>query len=242
MSSTAGPAKKPAFADKIPKVLPKPLATLTPAKTSPEPPKPPHQQKTPPPASATPPAKQIDTSTLRGNVTSKGGEVWEHRHDTDAYTGKSRKETLMPEVDHVVEIQILDTALSKAVASLLGGSGTKPRSSYKKAADIANGLSNLNVTTHTINQKKKGPFSAFLHQYDPKHEHNLRPRALDQLCRTSHPDWAAKPEWQSVWTNITKQVVASYDDMQGQLHTHDDKYLTQYADELATLLKDLGLE
>ena len=242
MSATAGPVKKPAFADKIPKVLPRP-ASASPAPVVPASEPPPkqqqQQQKTPLPAA---PAPLIDLASLRGNVTGKGSEVWAHRHDTDAYTGRTRKDTPAPEVDHVVEIQILDAALARSIVQQLGGAGQIPRGTYKHAADIANGLANLNVTTHAINQKKKGPFSAFLHQYDRTHEHHLRPRTLDQLCRTSHPDWAAKPEWQSVWANITKQVVVSYDDMQTQLHSRDDKHLAQYADELALMLKDLGLE
>lgn len=48
--------------------------------------------------------------TVRKNVTRKRPQVWKYRGYTDAYTGKSRAavEKSTPQVDHILEIQMLD--------------------------------------------------------------------------------------------------------------------------------------
>lgn len=91
--------------------------------------------------------------TFRGSVTSKIGEVWTYRRDEDIYREKNRSQTFSPEVDHIIEMQIIDMiqiycpVLSKA---------------FKQEI---NSKSNLNVTTQEVNQVKKGPIQAWKNQF-----------------------------------------------------------------------------
>ena len=150
-----------------------------------------------------------DTSklTLRTPVADKSEEVWRLRREIDIYSRKSRKEVYEPEVDHVWECQLADMAWDKAVVeSFHFGPAANTRQSRKTTMAIVNDPLNLNVTTHTINQRKKGPFTRWKHSYEAD-----RPRDLDDCVSESQPGRQLRDD--GYWANIERAVVVTYDEM-----------------------------
>ena len=205
----------------------------------------PSPSKTTAKSHATPVGAQSDSddegtfATLRKAVTHKQERAWSHRGNIDVYRRMSRTETPNPEVDHIIEIQILDHVWREFVHKQLGGGATSDaplRAQREHVETAANELANLNVTTHEINQKKKGPFTTWRNQLDPRDGKALRVRSLDQLCRTSHPEFAAKP----VWQNILKAVEHSRDDVVALWRQADDPRMSAFVDSFEDAFQRLG--
>ena len=113
-----------------------------------------------------------------------------------------------PEVDHVWECQLADLAWDKAVVENVDfGPAANTRHSRKMTMAIVNDPLNLNVTTHTINQRKKGPFTRWKHSYEAD-----RPRDLDDCVRDSQSGRQLLEDGH--WNNIERAVVVTYDEME----------------------------
>ena len=137
--------------------------------------------------------------SLRESVSGLTNITWSYRGDVDAYTKRSREdlEGVSMENDHVWEIQILE-----AVQRFL-----PPAYNTRAVADnlkvIANNVSNLNVTTHKINQAKKGPFTIWRNRYTRR-----RPITLDKaIGLTSSRYGKTTMKKEGIWSNIKKEVV-----------------------------------
>ena len=99
---------------------------------------------------------------LRKGVTDLAPQVWKYRNDQDVYRFKNELETKLPEVDHCIEIQLLNDAFINC----------KPNGRpliYSLVKDKVNGIENLNVTTHEVNQAKKGPITSFISRLKSKY-------------------------------------------------------------------------
>ncbi|EGD74237.1 hypothetical protein PTSG_06247 [Salpingoeca rosetta] len=164
-----------------------------------------------------------DVSLREPGVSSKASRVWLHRQNRDAYTGIPRHtyETKGAEtqVDHVLEIQLLNHAWEEGVArNPRFPPAYNLRSSKARAVSThtANDVANLNVTMKEINNKKRGPFTRWLNKYKAAGgEGSTRALPLDELIRAS-ARVDKTPHMQTmidmgIWDRITRSVVASYD-------------------------------
>lgn len=140
---------------------------------------------------------------LRGSVTEKADAVWANRR-RDLYTLKKREDTKDPEVDHILEIQFLRLALDHASHK----AQTQPSGAeVKQLHSKVNGLLNLNVTTHALNQKKRGPFTSWCNN---EKKETARPLSLYQFAVTSFADY---DQFAKHWALIEGAVVRAYDDV-----------------------------
>ncbi len=158
--------------------------------------------------SATKAASSGDVSALglRANVVGKTDAVWETRSSIDMYTGRTRKETCDPEVDHCLEVQLAELALVRAYEQTDARSGSIATSqAHEMLRDAINNVDNLNVTTRRVNQAKRGPFTAAISRLNSE---KLRVVPLEQLARQGRAKWLVDD---GTWTNIESSVVIAYD-------------------------------
>ncbi len=98
---------------------------------------------------------------VRKSVHELRPSVWKVRNHTDIYTKLTEHQFvqngIVQEVDHVVEIQFVETALLDVRVT---------RKELDCIATVCNGLRNLNVTSHAVNQDKKVPVGAYLRRQD----------------------------------------------------------------------------
>eukprot|EP00002_Diphylleia_rotans_P024145 TRINITY_DN4760_c0_g2_i1.p1 TRINITY_DN4760_c0_g2~~TRINITY_DN4760_c0_g2_i1.p1 ORF type:complete len:524 (-),score=66.31 TRINITY_DN4760_c0_g2_i1:248-1819(-) len=105
--------------------------------------------------------------TLRRDATPEDRKkTWEARNNIDLYSLATRKEiesTTAFEVDHIIEIQMLDLALARAAYQT---EGAVTRGQIDIIRKVVNAPEiNLNVTTQNINRSKKVPITAWLSLY-----------------------------------------------------------------------------
>ena len=182
----------------------------------------------------------VEALALRAEVSRKRDAVWEHR-TTDLYTGRIRKETPLPQVDHCLEVQLAEYALVRAYEGVGGRPGTMATAqSHEQLRNALNDLANLNVTTRTINVWKMGPTRAALNRL---HSDSLRDVTLEQLARQGR----AKPLVDDgTWARIERAIVNAYDatneTLNGQTALPAAAELTAHTmDELSSVLSRLGV-
>ena len=100
-----------------------------------------------------------------------------------------------PEVDHVIECQILNHAHATAC-----GEHRVTRAVTKQTSRFVNSQYNLNVTTHDINQAKKGPFMRFLNQVAK----GQPTQPLEESARESCPDLVDDGHWARIQSSIVR--------------------------------------
>jgi len=147
---------------------------------------------------------------LRESVTAKADAVWEHRGGVDVYSGATRDDTINPQVDHQLEVQLGELALVRAYTEQGGGGGgggvSMAAAQAAKVLRVAlNGVSNLNVTSARHNQSKRGPMSAALNRLQ---NDRLRTVDIEQLARQGKAKWLVD---NGDWARIERAVVESYD-------------------------------
>ena len=142
--------------------------------------------------------------SLRDNVKSMTEQTWRHRDFVDLYT-KTRKTDVQkhsPEVDHVWECQIIDSVNARVVGDL---PAFRTRGAQTALKSLFNGVENLNVTTHAVNQAKKGPFSRWLHKYNE----GSKGKSVEEHARESCPELVDS----GVWSNISQSAVKVWDEL-----------------------------
>ena len=148
-------------------------------------------------------------SDLRMNVSGMDEQVWRHRENLDLYTQLSQPAVITApggaEVDHVWECQLINDA--NDIASGAGGPASRTRAVQGVAKNLFNGVENLNVTTHAVNQSKKGPFTRWRHQRAK--ERNV---SLDDLVRET--DGGKSLVDQGHWARISRSVVEVWDELE----------------------------
>ena len=124
--------------------------------------------------------------SVPGQVDVMRAQTWRHREHQDLYTKQRRRvvETLTPVVDHVWECQIINFANSQVVADNPDIPAYRTRAIQKILPIVMNGVENLNVTTHEVNQKKKGPYSRWIHRHK---DGNTQGKSLEEHARESCP-------------------------------------------------------
>eukprot|EP00730_Choanoeca_flexa_P019866 TRINITY_DN9717_c0_g2_i1.p1 TRINITY_DN9717_c0_g2~~TRINITY_DN9717_c0_g2_i1.p1 ORF type:complete len:217 (+),score=21.71 TRINITY_DN9717_c0_g2_i1:68-718(+) len=212
--------------------------------------------------------------SLRAPVKHLESQVWEHRDQIDIYTTKGRfaiKKLSQVEVDHVVELQLLDlawnlgVALNADVAPSGNTRGNRHRGSNGLswmmallclqvfAGQFVNGVDNLNVTTRDINQLKKGPFTRFRNDYR-KHQGSTRDMSLASYVSSARLAngsnralWATMMD-EGTWHRIEGAVVRSYEDLSHLCYSmpsvsdQANKALEAFSDELGEMIEKMKLD
>lgn len=175
--------------------------------------------------------------SLRDDVEALSEQTWTHRHNKCLYTSKKKgqvvKET--PEVDHIWEIQVLNTVNQIVSAENVA---YRTRGNQETLKTLFNSVENLNVTTHYVNQKKKGPFTKWLHAT----EHGMTKSIEDCLSESKALDLRDD----GTWANIEKAVVLSWDELQTECRTmiRDEgmrRHAKRVLDELNGTLSRMGI-
>jgi hypothetical protein len=131
-----------------------------------------------------------------------------------------------PETDHILEIQLVDLVLKRTRTQLGLAECSSQQTRGLKA--FVNGLSNANVTTNFINQKKKGPFTSFKNRY----KNGRRSIPLSQFINTSSLD-------DGIWGNITTTVVRTYE--QATTELVNGKTEEAFVENLYELFNAMGI-
>lgn len=150
----------------------------------------------------------MEACSLRRSVTKQQDDVWQLREDLDLYTLNPRAlvQRYDPEVDHMLEVMLFERAFESARQS--NGAMSKQGFAVAHAGELlrdrCNALTNLNVTTRRINQKKKGPIGAamrrIIHANGP---HELR---VVSLCQFARMGAARELVENGVWTRIERSM------------------------------------
>ena len=122
---------------------------------------------------------------VRRRISHKQANTWRYRDGVDRYSGVLRGDVRDPETDHVIEIQIINDAVNRAI---------KVPSMANACAEIDvvrvfNDTCNLNVTSRKINQAKKGPIRACMNNYRLVQERGLRALSLESAARRGTARW-----------------------------------------------------
>ena len=149
----------------------------------------------------------VDMGSLRKPVSRMRDDVWSQRGGRDAYTNKPRARIAEDEqnVDHVLEVQLLEHAALDLLST--------NHELLNRFRDSVNSSPNLNVTARTVNQSKRGPFTAALNRLR-KYDGGLREISVEQLARAGRARWLVD---EGVWANIERQVVVSFDALAADL-------------------------
>ena len=181
---------------------------------------------------------------LREPVTSKASAVWEYMEGKDIYTNKTRQNTSIPQVDHLLEIQLSEMALVRALADT---SATTTSMATAQTTDmlrhVINGNANLNVTSARVNQAKRGPFTAAMNRI---RSDRFRTVEIEQLVRQGKGKWLIDD---GTWAKINRSVVQSYDQVDEDIRGGGIDALPEAArlvnaslDELGAILGAIGMQ
>ena len=142
---------------------------------------------------------------LRADVRCMKDQVWRFTSNNCLYTllPKRQVEQRVPEVDHRWEIQVL-----KYAYALDGARDT--RGARQALKSIVNSELNLNVTTHQVNQAKKGPFMRMVNLYKSRDGYRGAPSFEDMNCVPR------KLVDDGHWARIESAMVVSYEQMERQ--------------------------
>ena len=182
---------------------------------------------------------------IRGNVSKEITKTLKSSDLKDAYTGRSMNDPQDMQMDHILEIQVFNAVLNtmKSTCSFTSREGNDV---IKKLQEIANGVYNLNMTTQSINQVKKGPFTRFLNRLYGSD----RAITLDQAIQESINDAAkkkkkGKPTCEQMrddgtWGRIKTEVVKAYNDIDHQLEQllDSDQTTSSRTNEIVTLFRE----
>ena len=172
------------------------------------------------PATASAPAfGAIELRSLRSSVTNKAEDVWQLRHGVDLYTqlSKSTVQQLKPQVDHCIEVQLIENSLVDALihTGLATSAAENVEGCRSALAKAFNGTLNLNVTTQRVNQQKRGPFTAGIRRLYGSGSGSgsgtsrcLRVLTLEQLARQGR---AQNLVDDGTWARIEKTVAVAFD-------------------------------
>ena len=200
---------------------------------------------------------------MRKGVTHRKDAVWSLRDDTDAYTllEKSRVECANPEVDHILDVGLVDASFDRCCGD--DGAGpwrhsTQPHCGFWVAqcaevlSEHLNANDNLNVTTRRVNQKKKGPMASALHRMKLD---SLRSVSLEQFARSGA---ARELVDDGTWARIEALMASRAEALQSlveggapwadpqqidvAMHPTAQRLLCKTADSIVVTLSALGIE
>ena len=184
-----------------------------------------------------------DIEGVRLNVSSMGEQVWRHRSNIDLYTllSKSAVVAQRPQVDHVWECQLIEDANAAAIAAAVGegGPASRTRAVQSVVRGLFNGAENLNVTTCTVNQAKKGPITRWRNQ---RGSDGVTPK-IDDLVRNEPSGRALVDDGH--WERITSSIVKVFDELEGRKEQIRAARPREHADAILTqmhmMMEGMGL-
>lgn len=169
---------------------------------------------------------QTRSKTTRLNVTPMIVKTWEYRENKDAYTNSAREvvSERTPQIDHVVEVALVDKLFARACATHGAPVWTGTQSDVYTVAltgneitQRLNGVNNLNVTSREVNQKKKGPFASFCNRMRLEEQYGssrLRSMSLEDLARSGRAKTLVDD---GTWARIETCLEASAEDISNWL-------------------------
>lgn len=156
-------------------------------------------------------SEDVNSLCLRESVSGRAGAVWAVRGGKDAYSGASKAQTEKPNVDHVLEVQLVENVLVRTFNAQYGRCGSMATAQAGELIrEALNDMSNLNVTSSRINQAKRGPFTAAMNRLQSD---KLRSISMEQLVRQGKNGWMLDGTWQ----RISAEVVRSYESIEDAL-------------------------
>ena len=170
--------------------------------------------------------------TFRGHLPSTVA-IWTHRRDTDIYQHK-RKSHIRGDIerDHIIEVQCLDWSLNAIPVA------SRTRSGLASVKIAYNSLLNLNNTTKTINQKKKGPFTRWLHKANNVSSINFVGEPVRDIARRNCYELVDN----GTWDNIQTAIVQSYDEYKSQeLEVQNKRSVELFDETLNKMLENMGI-
>ena len=185
-------------------------------------------------------------SHLRANVSSKSSQAWKFRGERDVYTNfRNYTDIVKPEVDHVWEIQLLDRAWEKATQHI---PPSVLHAGREAVAKFVNDVGNLNVTSHIVNQKKKGPFMRWKKRLD---ESRLRQRplieAIELSARADESREMRKMIDNGTWSRICGTIVTTFDYLHeecnsGKAPATAQRIVVEFGDQVHELLTAMKID
>ena len=177
------------------------------------------------------------------NVSARADDVWSFRGGRDLYGGGSRGavSSQEPQVDHILEIQVVNLAWCSALAD-----GVRTRGAKESIQLFVNDLPNLNVTSKVINQAKKGPFIRFLKKMVQDGDHpwaSGTESTLEELARKGAPSVRRLVDSGS-WAKIEQAVQNTKDSIVATVDSHRDSVGVQgqrFAEHLEDLVAKMNL-
>lgn len=181
---------------------------------------------------------ETHVSSLRTTLPEKN-VIWVNRENFDAYTRMHRECVQRPQTDHVIEIQFLEHAFVDAVSNSTSTfTARECDQAHKTLREIFNSISNLNVTSSSVNMKKKGPHTAALRRVASS---SLRDVTLEQLARQGKARTLVE---QGTWTRIETEIVKSYDASVAALDVRDrrvERLVSETQSALHILFEKTGI-
>jgi hypothetical protein len=188
--------------------------------------------------------------SLREAVTSKKEAVWELRKEEDIYTRRGKRDTLHQEVDHILEIALVEHSTAVACLSL---GATMTGFAYKQACQylkkMMNEEQNLNVTSRSVNRKKWVPFKLGRARANQPGGYNLRQKSFEQIAREGKSTRELVED--GTWSRVETSVVTSWDSMKEKmeedasseqiLHRDSINIILQTRDDLESLFEKCKL-
>lgn len=173
--------------------------------------------------------------------------IWTYRNNNDAYSSYTNETIvqLSPEIDHVFEIQLLNTAFNMFQNDIEIRNVTRYEKSVALA--LANCVNNTNITTQSINASKKGPFTRAKNDLIKRdYEFESCPGVDSYIYTTGGRRRTALYTGISCqnWKNIKNEVIHSYDHIAESVQNEfsSESRAALFADHLHTVFMSLKLE
>ena len=184
--------------------------------------------------------------SLRESVTKKADAVWAHRGDVDVYSLLERSYVVKPQVDHQLEVQLVEMAFVWTYADHRGkahGVSIAAAQAAETLRTVVNNVHNLNVTSARHNQAKRGPMIAALNRLQ---NDRLRTVDIEQLARQGKAKWMID---NGDWARIERAIVQSYDEASDKLCGSGSseglpssrRLVHSTVEELGSMLDQIGL-
>ena len=170
-------------------------------------------------------------------------KVWAFRKEIDAYTDLRRADVENPQMDHVIEVQLVENAMADTLSAAAGRPTLREQSVLVgRLREAFNAQENANVTSRTINLRKRGPHTAAMNRL--QNDRGLRDITLEQLARQGK---ARDLVDDGTWHKIERTIVKAWDntserlDATGTASSRADVHLAQVTETLHGYFERLGL-
>jgi hypothetical protein len=167
----------------------------------------------------------------RADVNCLSDQTWRKRSNVDMYTlmkNTQMKRNDRLEVDHIIECQLLKLAGDEA----LSNASQTTRATVQATKELVNSTSNLNVTTHHVNQNKKIPFMKWVASSDKG--------SLDAFVRWTRASRTLVDEGH--WSRIESSVVEAYQELDELASNIHNPVSERFMSELSKILSQMEVE